>query len=117
VAGRTGFGPVDTGNVIGVPKSAETPAGHSDLVVLPQSEVQAMLDGLGASDQGTNTTVMEVYRQRTEKIIGAVAEFIGSEDGLEASYVEETAEVTGDVEGMQDGASPVTILKRRGGGY
>jgi hypothetical protein len=116
VAGRTGFGPVDTGKVTGVPKSTETPAGHSDLVVLPQSEVQATLDGLGASDQGTDTTVMEVYRRRIEKIIGAVAEVIGSEDGLEASYVEETAEVTGDVEGMQDGTSPVTILKRKGGG-
>jgi hypothetical protein len=105
VAGRTGFGPVDTGKVTGVPKSAEIPTGHSDLVVLPQSEVQAALGGLGASDQGTDT----------EKILGAIEEFIGSEDGLETSYVEETAEVTGDVEGTQNGASPVTILKRKGG--
>jgi hypothetical protein len=115
VAGRTGFGPVGTGKVSGLPQPAETPAGHSDLVVYPQPEDQATLDRLGESELGTKKTVLEIYHRRTDKIIEAAAEDVGLEDGMEMSFVEETMEVTGDVEGTLEGASPATILKRKGG--
>jgi hypothetical protein len=114
VAGRTGFGPVGTGKVTSLSQPAETPAGHSDSVACLQSEDQATLDRLGESELGTDTSGLEVYRRRTDKIIEVVAEDIGLEDGVEVSFVEETMEVTGDVEDTLDGASPMTILKRKG---
>jgi hypothetical protein len=135
VAGRTGFVPVDTRKVTGLPKSAEAfnkmGVGHSGSVVPLQSEDQVTLGGLGESEQGTATPVTEVYRRRIEKINGAVmplsyaiagtgtTEDDGSEDGLEESYVEDTVEVSGDVVrlvGSLYESPPMTMLKRKGGG-
>jgi hypothetical protein len=134
VAGRTGFGPIDTGKVTDIPKAAESlneaGVGTADPVASMQSKDQVFLGGSGESEQGTAIPAPEVYCRKKEKINGAVlplscatagtglTEDDGSEVGLEGSYVEDSVEASGVVLrslGSVDDLPSVSILKRKVG--